>query len=165
MKRRVRDHHVLTRLLRRIRHAYLLLMRAKAPPHATAMGLAIGVFIGFLPIIPFQTVTAVGLALVLRCGKIAAALGTWVTNPFNVPLVYISLYKVGIFVLPLEGIAFNPRNQTMGELLRSGWDLFWVMGLGGVLLGLPSALVTYFVALMVVRRYHAFRARRRLGRK
>ncbi|HCO12075.1 MAG TPA: DUF2062 domain-containing protein, partial [Desulfonauticus sp.] len=62
------------RLKRYVRYWYLRILRIRAHPHKVALGLALGVFVGFLPIVPFQIVTAVSLAFLVKGNKLAAAL-------------------------------------------------------------------------------------------
>jgi hypothetical protein len=126
--------------------------------------MALGVFVGCLPVIPFQTVIALGLAVVLRCNKLSAALGTWVSNPLNVPLVYYGLYRVGSVFFPQTHCPLDLKHLALREMLSQGRELVGLMTVGGVVVGLPLSLITYFVTLRVVQVYHARRAARRLKR-
>jgi uncharacterized protein (DUF2062 family) len=59
-----------------------------------ALGVAIGLFIGFL--IPVaQILLAAAAAVVLRANVPIAAAGTFVTNPFTVPPIYYGAYQLG----------------------------------------------------------------------
>jgi uncharacterized protein (DUF2062 family) len=59
-----------------------------------AMGVAIGLFIGFL--IPVaQILLAAAAAVVLRANVPIAAAGTFVTNPLTVPPIYFGAYQLG----------------------------------------------------------------------
>ncbi|MEG6505275.1 DUF2062 domain-containing protein [Nitratidesulfovibrio sp. 1201_IL3209] len=144
------------RLRRWTRFQYLRLMRQSASPHSLAMGLAVGVFVGFLPIIPFQTVVSLALAFVLRGNPVGAAIGTFVSNPLNVIPFYAMLYWVGGLFRHTE-VAFDPANLDMARMLELGLDFFLVMCLGGVVLGVPAAFVTY---VLTFRGVNAYRQRR-----
>ncbi len=146
------------------RFVYLKILRIKAPPHSIALGLAVGVFVGCLPVIPFQTLIALALAVLFRCSKLAAALGTWVSNPANVVFVYYFLYRVGGIFVPGDTVCFDPEHLAFAEMLRSGWHLVSVMTVGGVIVGIPAALLTYVVTVRGVLLYHKKRAERRLLR-
>ena len=152
------------RLGRTLRFAYLKILRIKAPPHSIALGMAVGVFVGCLPVIPFQTLIALAFAVLFRCNKLAAALGTWVSNPANVVFVYYFLYRVGEIFVPGNQHCFDPEHLALAEMLRSGWHLVMVMTVGGVIVGIPAAVLTYFLTVRVVRIYHRRRAERRLLR-
>jgi len=124
--------------------------------------MALGIFVGFLPIVPFQTVVVITLALIFRANKITAGTFTFISNPLNLIPFYYMLFAVGQFVLPFDGIAFNPDHLTMKEMIAAGWDFFMVMTAGGVILGIPSAVVTYFVGRWGVLTYRKRRALRLL---
>lgn len=156
------------RIARSSRYAYLRVVRIKAPAESIAMGLALGVFAGALPFLSLQMVIAASLALVLRGNVIAAALGTWWTNPFNWAIVFPLLYMLGkVFVpwdvppLSISELAHLP----LLELLQQSWRWLLITSLGGVIAGVPMAIVSYFAALRGVRLYHDGRARRKLERQ
>ena len=146
------------------RYWYLRLLRIQATPHNIAMGLAAGVFIGLLPVLPFQTVLAVALAFVVRGSKIAAALGTWVSNPLNWVPCYIAFYKVGRLILPFEVPPLDLHRVEMAQLVESGWRLFAVMMTGGLAIALPSSVLAYFVAFRLIAAYRRRKAARAAAR-
>ena len=129
------------RLKRWTRYQYLRILRQKSSPHNIALGVALGIFVGFLPIIPFQTVVVLTLAFIFRGNKVAAAICTVISNPFNVIPFYTMLYLVGRVFLPLEVPAFDPKHLEMRELIATGWDFFAIMCVGGVVLGDRKSVV------------------------
>ena len=155
---------MLEKLKRFIRYLFLRLMRINASPHYIALGLAVGVFAGLLPILPFQIVTAVGLAFVVRGSKIAAALGTWVSNPLNLAPLYMLFYCIGHAMAPFDIPPFTTPQLEMAEMVEMGWKFFAVMMIGGLVVATPLAIVSYFVALKGIRAYQA-RRKARLSRR
>ncbi|MCL2022110.1 MAG: DUF2062 domain-containing protein [Betaproteobacteria bacterium] len=145
------------RTKRFIQRWYVRLIRIKATPHNIAIGVAAGVFAGLLPVLPFQTVLAIALAFVVRGSKIAAALGTWVTNPLNWVPFYMLCYYVGRIVVPFDVPPFNPSRIEMAEMIEMGWKFFAVMMTGGLVIAIPSAVVSYFVFRKIVGKYQARR--------
>ena len=146
------------KLKRFARYWYLRLIRIQASPENIASGLAAGVFVGLLPVLPFQTVLAIALAFVVRGSKIAAMLGTWVSNPLNWVPCYLMFYYVGKAVVPFDVPPLDLSRVEMAQLLEMGWKLLAAMMVGGFVVATPSAIVTYFVALKGIT---AYRARRR----
>lgn len=144
---------MLEKLKRFIRYWYLRLVRIQASPHNIAIGLAAGVFVGLLPVLPFQTIIAIGLAFVVRGSKIAAALGTWVSNPLNWVPVYMMFYYVGRAVVPFDVPPFNPSQLEMAQMLEMGGKFFTVMMVGGLVVAIPSAIISYFLAVKGVQVY------------
>ena len=151
------------KLKRFIRYWYLRLVRIQATPHNISIGLAAGVFVGLLPVLPFQTVIAIALALIVRGSKIAAALGTWVSNPLNWVPVYLMFYYVGKAVVPFDVPPFNPSHLEMAQMIEMGWKFFAVMMIGGLVVATPSAIISYFVAFKGIQAYRT-RRKARLSR-
>jgi len=148
------------RVLRTARFLWIKVLRIEATPHTVAMGLAAGVFIGLLPVLPFQTVLAIALAFIVRGSKLAAALGTWVSNPLNWVPCYMLFYYVGQAVLPFEVPPLDLHHVAMMELIQTGWKLFAVMMLGGLIVATPSAILSYFVAYKLISLYRRRKAMR-----
>lgn len=156
------------RLLRSLRYGYLRIVRIKAPAESIALGLALGVFAGCMPFLSLQMVIAVSLAFVLRASKIAAALGTWWTNPFNWALVFPLFYMLGRVFVPGEVALLSIGDLaqlSLSELFQRGWKWLLITTLGGVIAGIPMAMLTYIFTLRGVRMYHNARAARRRERR
>jgi uncharacterized protein (DUF2062 family) len=118
-------------------------------PHYIALGMALGVFVSITPIIPLQTIVAVLLAFLFRGSKSAAALGTWLSNPLTIPVVYYANYKLGCSVLgyqtTLDSVTFDSFSQLMGL----GLEVTWAMIVGGLVIGSILGVVAYFVTFRV----------------
>lgn len=148
--------------LRLCRYWFLRVLRVKSDPHTAALGLGLGVFVGCLPIIPFQSLAVLALACIFGGNKILALLGTLVSNPPTLPIFYYGLYWVGKFFVPGRVPKFEIGQFAFSELLHKGWDLVVVMMIGGVIVGIPAGLITYFFSLRVIRTYREKREIRRL---
>ena len=145
------------------RYCRLRLARLKAPPEVIARGAAIGVFVAVLPIVPFHTVTALGLAFLTRGSKPAALIGTLISNPFDLAPHYLFIYYLGHKVLPLDLGHFNPAHIDVRVVLHEGWDLWAVLMTGGLITAVPAALAAYGLSLWAVRGYRARKERRSAG--
>ncbi|MFH1134960.1 MAG: DUF2062 domain-containing protein [Pseudomonadota bacterium] len=132
-------------ILRRARYIYLRLILLPGTPHNLAMGLAVGVFVGFLPIIPIQTLVAVVLAFVFRGSKIAAAVGTWVTNPVTVPPLYALFFLIGRTLTPFGRGAQFPKTWDIYQIAQIGTDVVLAGLIGGAVLGFIFAPLSYFL--------------------
>ncbi|GEM_PF-489485 len=118
-------------------------------PHYIALGTAVGIFVSITPIIPLQTVVAIALAFLVRGSKSAAVLGTWLSNPLTIPVVYYANYKLGCTLMgvqkTLDGIAVG----SFSELMELGLEVTWAMIVGGVVIGAILGLVAYFVTFRI----------------
>jgi hypothetical protein len=156
------------KIARSSRYAYLRVVRIKAPAESIALGLALGVFAGALPFLSLQMAIAVFLAFMLRGNVVAAALGTWWTNPFNWAIVFPLLYMLGKVFVPIDVHPVSMHeliNLPVLDLVQRGWQWLLITTLGGTIAGIPLAVGSYFVTLRAVRVYHDRRARRRLERQ
>ncbi len=130
-------------------------------PHYVALGMGIGVFVAITPTIPFHTILAITLAFVFKASKPAAILGVWVSNPFTVVFLYAACYEAGFLVFEdssggfesilmlidqLESnIRFSQKLDHFAVFLQTQLKTFMVMNLGGLILGIPSGVVSYYV--------------------
>src|SRR5438874_9204416 len=77
------------------------LLQIQDRPHAIAGGLAIGVLIGFTPLLGLKTALALLFAWLFGCSKLAAVIGVTVHDIFLVvwPLILRWQYVIGFWVL------------------------------------------------------------------
>jgi len=135
--------------------------------------MALGVFTGMMPIMPFQIALAVALALFFKGSKITAALGTWISNPLNWYFLYYASYKLGAFLLRLPEQnkifssvmnAIQSGEESMvvvDKILGAGGVSLAAFLLGGLVMGTVAALPTYFIFLPVFSRIRSWRRARR----
>lgn len=137
---------------------YLRIMRQKSTPKQLAAALALGMFIGALPIIPLQSIIVIALAFVFKLNKLAAWMATNYSNVITMGPFYYFLFHVGKTIVPYEGVTLDLNRLEMMQLIESGWDLYLVMFTGGLVFGIPATLLTYFVSLFAIRTYRKRRA-------
>ena len=148
-------------------------MRLKGDPSDLAFGMALGIFAGMLPIIPFQTALALFLAIFFRVSKITAIIGTWISNPFNWYFVYYLNYRLGAGILGLSdknrGFAAVMETLQEGEegmavvktLLGAGGTIIAAFLLGGLIFGIILAPISYPIFLNIFRAIARWRDARR----
>ena len=118
--------------------------KLKGDPHYVAMGMAIGVFVGSTPTIPFHTVLALALAFLLRASKPAAIIGTLFTNPVTIPFIYMASYKLGRQVIS-NGNSYDFHFDSFLGLAKAGKDVSFAMLTGGTMIGVFSSIIAYIV--------------------
>lgn len=118
------------------------------PPWRIAVSLAVGVFVSFTPFWGVQTLLALALAMVFRLNRVVTLTGTWINLPWFAPFVYAGALALGRAVLPhLEGV-------------QGVWVALLV---GSTIVGAGASVATYFLALAMIARRRARRARSRSG--
>ncbi len=160
---------IVFQLLRKIRYYLLRFKRLRGTPHSLALGAALGIGLGIAPITPLQSVIIIFCAVPLRANAVLALImGSLVSNPLTIGLQYYLVWKVGNAIFPHRSTwqhlkellqAFRSQNflSNMDKLGELGLNTTLVMLTGGLVLGLPAALLTYFVS----RRLFAFWQRKK----
>ena len=131
--------------------------------HSIALGMAIGIFFGFTPLWSLKTLLSIGVAWLLNSNKIAAAISVTLHDvilPF-MPAIFWWEYKVGFYILNGRMPArMRFGHMSMHEFFH--WKRFvsviWPTFIGSVLLGVPFAIVSYFVVRSLVLKTRARRA-------
>lgn len=135
---------------------YERFIRIRGTPKEIALGFALGLFIGLTPTMGIQTVVGIFLASVLQWNKYAAAIGVWITNPFTAPFIYGSTYLVGAKMMGIEN-SFDFKSSfdwtIFIDLLQNSPGIITSFWVGSVVIGLPLALMGYFIAFRAVEKY------------
>jgi len=140
-------------LKERLKALFVRIKELQGDPRYIAMGMAIGVFVGVTPTIPFHTVIAIALAFILKGSKPAAAIGVWFANPVTIPLFYIGSFKLGTLILN-KPIPFDVKFESITALMTLGLDVTIAMIVGGAVLGIPPAIVAYILTYRIMTKLH-----------
>jgi uncharacterized protein (DUF2062 family) len=68
-------------------------------PHEISLGVAVGIFIAFIPLFGSHTVTAIALASLFRVNTLIVLLGTQISNPLTFPFQLFISAEVGSLIL------------------------------------------------------------------
>src|SRR5919201_2436185 len=154
---------------KRLRQGYVRLLRSRGAPHEIAGGLAVGLFVAFLPVL--QMPVAVGLAAIIgwitqrRLSGVAAAAGVWLTTPVTAGPLYGLSFFAG---RPIAGLVMPSVPSDLPPLdLAHVWSMgpvalraLLALLFGGVIVGVPVALIGYWLAHRMVARYQKRRLER-----
>jgi uncharacterized protein (DUF2062 family) len=137
---------------------YRQLISLKGKPRDLAFGLAIGVFIGVTPTIPFHTLLIVLLCFLLKKNITAGYLGSWlISNPLTIPFLYVTQYRLGKYLLGDGYPRCLVQEYSLLNLIQKGWDVILPLLLGGIIMAPFFAVPAYFIAhkiLLTVRKKH-----------
>ena len=143
---------------------YHKLMQIRDTPHAIAGGVAIGIYIGFTPILG-KTLLAVFGAWMLRCSKLSAAVAVnfhdvlWLFPPAWLLLLRWE-YCTGFWVIS-HPHRLPPKLPMKAILHMHDWlhwktlKVLWPTLVGSLIIALPIALLFYFITLKIVAHYQA----------
>ena len=147
--------------------AYVRFLKIRGRPREIALGFSLGLFIGMLPVMGVQIILSVFFAALLKWNNISAVVGVWITNPVTALFIYGMTYQVGARLLG-TGSRFRFTGEQglsmIYEILMKAPEVLWAMTLGGIVLGLPLAVLGYYISYSLVARYQE-RIREKLARR
>lgn len=155
------------------------LNRLPDPPHRIARGIFAGVFVTFTPFYGLHFFMAAGLALIMRGNVLASLLATFFGNPLTyVPIGVVAL-KTGHWLLGNPAPSGDEVERKLGQMfLDAGLDLraniaarftgeapnwdrlhvfydqvFFPYMIGGLIPGIITALIFYYISVPVISAY------------
>lgn len=138
--------------LRTLRYYYLRLLRLEGSPKVIARGLACGVFAGCFPWFGVQTLIGVLLAIIFRGNKLAAALGTWISNPLTYAPIFLFNFKIGQLIQGnyLYDLSEFDFKSDWSQILELGETVLITLFIGSFCVGLVASIFTYFLSLNLI---------------
>lgn len=149
------------RLSKRIAAKLWEILKEKDPPHKIALGMALGIFVGFLPIMGIQMAVVTLFAIPLRGNLKAAVAGVWISNPITFIPLYWANYQFGVLFCAHRKVSWEEFGGKMAtasnwdwsaikssltSLMNMGADVFVPLWLGSTILAVFFGVITYFVA-------------------
>ncbi len=138
------------------KRAYDRFVRIRGNPREIAWGLAAGIMIGMTPLMGLHTIMVLFIAALFKWNKISAVIGVYISNPLTAPFLYTVTYYIGAKIIGNGNDLSLPTGEGfvgfINFLLRAP-DIFWKMFLGGFLLGLPLAVMGYYISYNILEKY------------
>ena len=152
--------------------------RLPDPPHKIARGIFAGVFTTFTPFYGFHFLVAAVIAKLLRGNIIAALLATFFGNPLTYLPIGVASLKTGYFLLGMRPQSQEEVHRSLGgKFMDAGGDLknnfialftdqqadwsglrvfydevYFPYMIGGIIPGIITALVFYYLSVPVIAR-------------
>jgi len=138
------------------------LLHTHDTPHRTAAAYALGVFLGFSPMLGLHTVLGLALAFLLGLNRVAVVLGIYSNLPWLVPAYYTLATLGGAALL---GVDVQPRalEEARGAVSAASWSwgefrglaralapLMWSYTVGSTLGALLLAGIAYRGSLAMI---------------
>lgn len=126
--------------------AYIIRFSIKGlSPAEIAFAVALGNFIGFIPVIGTHTLIAFGLAYILRLNPLIVLLGTQISNPISFPFQIFISAEIGNLILKGSFLKIK-FSGDINYVSHYVWPI--IVGslvLGIVVSGLSFFLIKYFL--------------------
>ena len=168
---------------RAIEYVGIRLKRIPDTPHKISLGMSCGIFASFTPLFGLHFLIAGLLSYLLRANVLASLIGTFVGNPITFPIITVFNLKLGEWILGsseyssgdggkifegfldlifliyksffTEGSIRENNVPRMNEFLKG---VFIPYSLGGLILGIFIAVVSYFLLRPLVATYQKKRS-------
>ena len=168
---------------RAIEYVGIRLKRIPDTPHKISLGMSCGIFASFTPLFGLHFLIAGLLSYLLRANVLASLIGTFVGNPITFPIITVFNLKLGEWILGssehssgdggkifegfldfifliyksffTEGSIGENNIPRMNEFLDG---IFIPYSLGGLILGIFIAVVSYFLLRPLVATYQKKRS-------
>ena len=142
------------------------MVRDPLPPEDVAAGWALGMFVGCSVPFGLQLIVSVPLAMMMRVSKVGATLGTFITNPLTIWIIYPAQtmamgwllgrdFSWDYILKAMRGVA---KNSDWKTLLSLSGDVVVCFILGGLALAAVLTPITYFTVRTLVRKYRSGRS-------
>ena len=168
---------------RAIEYISIRLKRIPDTPHKISLGMSCGIFASFTPLFGLHFLIAGLLSYLLRANVLASLIGTFVGNPITFPIITVFNLKLGEWILGsseyssgdggkifegfldfifliyksffTEGSIGENNVPRMNEFLNG---VFIPYSLGGLIVGIFIAVISYFLLRPLVATYQKKRS-------
>lgn len=92
----------------------------------------------------------------MRWNKFAATIGVQITNPLTAPVIYGFTYWLGAKLMGLHkplGLTLTADWHSIVNMIEQAPRIFLALTIGGVIIGVPAAMIGYIVCFAIVERY------------
>ena len=113
-----------------------------------AFGIALGNFVGFIPVMGTHTIVAIGLAYLLRLNTLIVLLGTQISNALSYPFQLFITAEVGSLILNGRFIEMKFSKQISYYLDHFVWPII----VGSLVLGVIISVLSFFLVRGFLRK-------------
>ena len=163
---------------RAIEYVGIRLKRIPDTPHKISLGMSCGIFASFTPLFGLHFLIAGLLSYVLRANVLASLIGTFVGNPITFPIITVFNLKLGEWILGSSEYSIDDGGKifegfldfifliyksffTDGSIGENSVPrmneffngVFIPYSLGGFILGIFIAIISYFLLRPLVSTY------------
>ena len=132
-------------------------------PHAIALGVAIGIFVGLTPTVGIQTAVVLLIVFLTRrffyFNGSAAIAATYVSNPFTMLPLYYLWYRLGAWFVPgsmpfeqvRAALNFDGPAEWWSAMCALGIQVGGPMFIGALLTAVAGVIIAYPITLFLVK--------------
>jgi hypothetical protein len=139
-------------------------------PERVALAFSLGVVLAFSPLLGLHTILGLTIAFAFRLNRAAVLIGVFVNNPWTIVPIYTAAAYLGWYLFGFPAAPALLNIQWTHLWYGSYWLSLWKDGavlkpvvIGSTILSVCAGLISYPLALGVIRSGRAYRARHRHG--
>ncbi len=137
-----------------VRALFRQILHLREPPHRTALAFAIGVFIGFSPTYGFHMILVAFCTWAFGLNFVALMAGAFLNNPWTVVPILGATFWTGARILGETGLPpFSWNDLSFSGIYHQVMPYAWPFFVGGTVLSVIGALVSYPVAYYLLFKY------------
>lgn len=137
------------RCITRFRDCLVRISKKGLTPREIALGVAVGIFVAFIPFVGTHTLTAVALASLLRVNTLIVLLGTQISNPLTLPFQLFLSAEVGSLLLKGKFLEIT----FSGEFITLLGHYIAPIIVGGFVLGIICSIFSFLLVRGLLTRY------------
>ncbi|HZV47573.1 MAG TPA: DUF2062 domain-containing protein [Thermodesulfovibrionales bacterium] len=126
---------------RKLKDYIVRLSKKGLSPDEIALGVAVGIFVAFIPLFGTHTIMAIALASLLRVNTLIVLLGTQISNPLTLPFQLFISAEVGSVILNGKFLEIKFSHEL--SYLLSHYLLPIIVG--GLILGIVGSGLSYLL--------------------
>lgn len=123
--------------------------------HEKALGAAVGVSVGLLPVSPLQLVLLAAVLPFVKCYRAIAFITVWIANPITYVFIYAGEVAIGsFFVKSARNIDIDFAHLTIKSIkklvVNNGPGILLALLIGGVIVSTVSGIITYLITRLIL---------------
>lgn len=146
-------------LKEKLYYLYLRFQRLRDNPHKVALGVAISLFINWLPLLGLHTLLIILVCWVFRANILAGLLASFLGNPWTLPAMFWADYMLGLKITQALDFSFSGIVPHFMTHIVPAASLLWLERvfftalLGAIPLATATAFVSYGITYQMVRQW------------
>ncbi len=161
-----KKYNIFQKSYRALKYHLLMITLKNDSANSIAHGLAIGIFIGFMPIIPLQAIAAIVVCGLTKTNKIAGVVGTNIfTSAFTAAPVFYLVHFIGKIFIDVD-ITYTKFKElftkfSITNIVEFGLEIYLAVIIGGLVMAIIFYPIVYFYTKKAVINFRLRREERR----
>lgn len=117
---------------------------------SVAKAVAIGMFVGLLPLMSAQMLISGTLAIFFRANLLISVAVVWITNPITAAPIYYFCYRVGLILLSMDPLNLG-QDWNLTAIMHEMGKIWLPLCVGSFVVAVIGAILSYYFVLLFWR--------------